>query len=133
MKRVFLFITTITVIAGGFFAYTLWKLPPENDQGTIIIFNLVTFITSATICITGIFTFFWYLVRRVFFRTDSPRIILRTALREGFFVALFANLFLLLQKIEAITIINLVLLTLFFISLDLYLEIKNKEKLNSEN
>lgn len=121
MSRVYLFILILTLIAGGALTYTLWKLPPQKAEGEIIVLNLILLAVSLTVALTGILSFVVYLLRRLLLKTDSPRIVFRQSLREALFISFVLDILLLFQKLNVLTVINVFLLILIFITLEIYL------------
>lgn len=131
MKRVYLFFAIFTFFSLGLFAFTFWKLPPQKESGELIISHLVLFSLSLIFSLCGIFTFLIFSLRR-FLITDSPRIIFRISVREAFFSSLILASLLLLQKIEALTILNILLIVFIFVFLEIYFLLRKKDSLASK-
>ena len=121
MKKVYLFIGSISVIASGILAFILWKFPPTNDTGNIIWENVVFFSISLTVSLNGILGFIIYLFRRLIKRVENPRDIFRQSLRQGLFLAFIFDGLLIFQRMEVLTTINILLLTLIFVTIEIYL------------
>ncbi|KKP68921.1 hypothetical protein A2X44_05500 [candidate division CPR3 bacterium GWF2_35_18] len=124
MKRVYLFIFIITLIAAACFAFTIWKLPPQNEKEELIIRNIILFGSSLTVFMTCFIGSILHFFHRLLIPGGDLRDTYRQSLREGFFIALIIDGVLLFQKLTVLTIINVVLLVLIFVTLEAYLLIK---------
>ena len=125
MKRVYLFIFTITLIAAGILAFIIWKLPPQDESDELIVSNLVFFAISFTIFITCFIGFILHFFHRLLIPGGDIRDVFRQSLRQGLFITLIIDGLLLFQKLAVFTILNIVLLVLIFVTLEGYLLIRN--------
>lgn len=129
MKRVYLFILIITLISIAGLVFTLWKLPPQNENGELIIRNIIIFGVSGTIFLTCFLGFILHFFHSILIPGGVNRDIFRQSLREGLFIALTIAGVFLFQKLAVLTIINVILLVLIFITLEGYILIrKNVDK-----
>ena len=121
MKRVYLFVLTLTLLFASILGFTIWKLPPIGNNGNIIWKNFSLFFIGLSFTINGLVGFIIYFIKRLFIKTEDNRLIFRQSLRQAFFFALIIDVLLIFQKVEVLTAINIILLILIFIILEIYI------------
>ena len=103
MHRYLYPITIFALVSSGLWVVTLLFVPPVNGL-VVTFFLLLGGLALASVTSLGI-----YYLRRLWGPKDSPRVILRTSLRQGFFLSLAALGFLLLQLFGATNIVSVAL------------------------
>ena len=107
--------------------FSLFKLSPIEATGKIVVWHVVIFLSTLQLAILFTSTLFLYLIRRAFGRVESPRVVLRICLREGFLTGLAVVGLGILQLLNVLNLVNAVLLVATLTVIEIYFILRHRE------
>lgn len=109
-------ITIATAISGGTLAWSLYSLDVEALGGIAVSIVLV----SGALTIAGILSLLGIAVRSLYHKEILHYQVVQVSVRQGLLLGCFLATLLMFEKFELFSLVTVILLLLFFMSIELY-------------